>query len=94
MSTGRQDIVRSYRRLYRHALHAVRYSSPARYTIKYVLDGAFRKGRVADYDPHKVSNTLTFLEGAAKETGLEHQILKNLLHTWWWEMKHKRQRKE
>lgn len=94
MPVDHQQIVRSYRHLYRHALHAVQYASPARYTVKALLENAFRTGNSADFDQQKVNNTLTFLHGAAKEKGLEHRIVKNLLHTWWWESKNKRQYRE
>ncbi len=90
MTASHQQIIRSYRNLYRHGLHAVQYSSPARYTVKTLLENAYRKGRLADFDIQKINNTLTFLHGAAKAKGLEHRILKNLLHTWWWESKTKR----
>ena len=89
MSVSGQEIVRSYRQLYRHGLHAVQYAAPARYTLKILLENAYRTGNAADYDAQKINNTLTFLEGAAKEKGLEHKILKNLLHTWYWEVNHR-----
>lgn len=82
-----QEIVRSYRQLYRHGLHAVQYAAPARYTLKILLENQYRTGNAADFDAQKISNTLTFLNGAAKEKGLEHKILKNLLHTWFWEVR-------
>ncbi|KAL1798742.1 hypothetical protein ACET3X_002779 [Alternaria dauci] len=44
---------------------------------------AFRKGSAAEYDPQRIRNTLEFLQYAAKESGLEHKILKNLLFVWW-----------
>ena len=84
MSVSGQEIVRSYRQLYRHGLHAVQYATPAKYTLKILLRNAYRTGNAADYDAQKINNTLTFLEGAAKERGLEHKIVKNLLHTWYW----------
>lgn len=58
------------------------------------MESTYRNGNPADFDPRKVNNTLIFLEGAAKEKGLEHRILKNLLHTWWWENKQTRSAKE
>ena len=92
MSVSGQEIVRSYRQLYRHGLHAVQYSAPARYTLKILLENSYRNGSAADYDAQKINNTLTFLEGAAKEKGLEHKILKNLLHTWYWEVNRTKRR--
>lgn len=82
-----QEILRSYRRLYRHAMYAVQYASPARYTLRILLENAYRTGNAADFDAQKINNTITFLEGAAREKGLEHRILKNLLHTWFWAVK-------
>lgn len=87
MNPSSQEIVRSYRSLFRHALHAVQNSSPARFTIKDVLGTTFRAGNPADFEPQKIKNTLEFLSCAAKERGLEHKILKSLLITWWWENK-------
>ena len=89
-----QDILRSYRYLYRHAMYAVQYATPARYTLKILLENAYRTGNAADFDAERIKNTITFLEGAAKEKGLEHRILKNLLHTWFWDVKNRKHRKE
>ena len=89
MSPSSQEIVRSYRSLFRYALHAVQYSSPARFTIKDVLETTFRAGNPTDLEPQKIKNTLEFLSCAAKENGLEHKILKSLLFTWWWENKNR-----
>lgn len=69
-------------------MYAVQYAAPAKYTLKTLLANAYRTGNAADFDSQKISNTLTFLDGAAKEKGLEHKILKNLLHTWYWEVGH------
>lgn len=93
MIPSSQEIVRSYRRLYRHAMHAIQYAVPARYTLRILLENAYRTGNTADFDIQKINNTVTFLEGAAKEKGLEHRILKNLLHTWSWEVNRKMYRK-
>lgn len=86
MIPSSQEIVRSYRRLYRHAIYAVQYAAPAKYTLRILLENAYRTGNAADFDMQKINNTVTFLEGAAKERGLEHRILKNLLHTWSWDV--------
>ena len=86
MVSNSKEILRSYRHLYRHGMYAIQYASPAKYTLRILLENAYRTGSAADFDPLKISNTLIFLEGAAKEAGLEHKILKNLLHTWFWEV--------
>jgi hypothetical protein len=80
---SREAIVHAYRHLYRHSLRAVQFSKPARYTLRDRLRLAFRRGYAADFEPHKVANTLEFLRYAAKENGLEHKIVKNLMFVWW-----------
>jgi len=85
MSFTNADVARAYRQLYQHGLRAVRYSGPARYTIRDRLRVAFRKGRLADFDPFRIQNTIQFLHGAARESSLEHKVLRSLLHTWYWE---------
>lgn len=90
MSVSQQQLVLAYRRLYRNGLHAVQYAKPARYTLKQILDQAFRNGTIEDFDATKIGNTILFLQNAAKETGLEHKVLKNLLHVRWEETSSKR----
>ncbi|KAF2129650.1 DUF1763-domain-containing protein [Dothidotthia symphoricarpi CBS 119687] len=75
--------IRAYRHLYRHGLRAVQFSKPARYTLRDRLRLAFRKGSAVDFDALKIQTTLEFLRYAARENGLEHKILKNLLFVWW-----------
>lgn len=78
------DAARLYRRIYRQGLRAVQYSSPARHVLRQQLNHAFRTGKQTDLHAQKIENTILFLENATRETGLEHRILKNLLHVWWW----------
>lgn len=78
-----QDIVHAYRHIYRGLLRTVQYSKPARYTARDQLRDAFRKGDPLTYDQKKIDNTIEFLRLATKEAGLEHRIVKNLLHTNW-----------
>jgi hypothetical protein len=85
MSTSKQDIVKAYRNLYRAGLRAVQYSSPARYTLRDRLRRAFRASSTSDFDQQRILNTLEFLDGAAKTTGIEHHIVKSLLMVWWHE---------
>ena len=94
MTVDRYAIVRSYRSLYRHALRAVQYSSPARYTLKNHLRLAYRGSSVEAFSPIRIDNTLLFLKHAAEERGFEHRMLKNLLHVWWWQAQPSRQKKE
>lgn len=94
MTVDRHEIVRSYRNLYRHALRAVQYSSPARYTLKSHLRLAYRSNGVEAFNSTRIDNTLLFLRHAAEERGLEHRMLKSLIHVWWWQAQPSRQRKE
>ncbi|KAI9753463.1 MAG: Vacuolar protein sorting-associated protein 20 [Chaenotheca gracillima] len=74
-------IVQAYRSLYREALRAVQYSKPGRYVVRDQIREGFRKGSREEFDASKIANTLEFLQGAAKERGQEHRILKNLVQT-------------
>lgn len=77
------EIIHAYRHLLRHSLRAIKFSKPARYTLRDRLRLAFRKGNAADLDASKIKNTLEFLRYAEAENGLEHKIVKNLLYVWW-----------
>ncbi|GAB0135246.1 hypothetical protein EsDP_00003591 [Epichloe bromicola] len=84
------EVVRAYRHLYRNVLRAVQYSSPARYIARDQLRRAFRQGgSQASLNNEGVKRTIWFLEAAAKEKGLEHKVLKNLIR-----VKGERNRKE
>ncbi|KAF2019964.1 DUF1763-domain-containing protein [Aaosphaeria arxii CBS 175.79] len=80
---AQQEIIHAYRHLYRHSLRAILYSKPARYTLRSRIRLAFRKSPPEAYDPQRVANTIEFLQYAARENGLEHKIVKNLLLVWW-----------
>ncbi|KAG6022190.1 hypothetical protein E4U41_002298 [Claviceps citrina] len=79
------DIIHAYRHLYRSLLRAVQYASPARYIARDQLRRAFREGQQQQAAPslrlntEGVKRTVWFLEAAARERGLEHRIVKNLL---------------
>ena len=94
MTVDKCEIVRSYRNLYRHALRAIQYSSPARYTLKNHLQFAYRSNGVEAFSSTRIDNTLLFLRHAAEARGLEHRMLKSLLHVWWWQAQPGRLRKE
>ena len=79
---GPREVVTAYRNLYRHALRAVQYSKPARYTARKRLRDAFRNNAASNFDAQKIDRTLEFLDGAARVKGLEHKIIKNLLYVW------------
>ncbi|KAI1330551.1 DUF1763-domain-containing protein [Xylariaceae sp. FL0255] len=71
-------IIHAYRHLYRGLLHAVQFAKPARYIARLQLRKAFTE-EGAQYDPRGIARTKRFLEAAARERGLEHMLLKNLL---------------
>ncbi|KAL8645065.1 MAG: hypothetical protein Q9210_006916 [Variospora velana] len=93
-AASKYDIVKSYRDLYRSGLHAVQFSSPSRYTLKSHLRLAYRSNDTNSFNPVKVKNTLLFLKHAAEQRGLEHRLLKSLLHVWWWQETTSRQRRD
>lgn len=87
-TTNKKLILLSYRHLYQHLLRAVQYAKPARYVARDRLRVAFRNPSSSStsdnaYHPERVARTLEFLDGAARTKGLEHKILKNLMHVWW-----------
>ena len=85
MTASKQDIIRAYRNLYRAGLRAIQYSAPARFTFRDHLRRAFRASPASDFDQQRVLNTLEFLDGAARTTGIEHHIVRNILVVWWHE---------
>ena len=85
MIANKPQIILAYRTLYRSALHAVQYSKPARYIVRDTLNNAFRNSHPSEFDAKKIGNTVLFLENAARSKGLEHRILKNLVHVRWWQ---------
>ncbi|KAE9375428.1 DUF1763-domain-containing protein [Stipitochalara longipes BDJ] len=88
MSTpSSQEVIHAYRHLYRGLLHAVQFSKPARYVARDQLRKAFRMEHPSTFNQEKIGRTVEFLGFAAKETGLEHRIVRNLLHTAYWEQK-------
>lgn len=72
-------ILHAYRRLYRHALEATQYATPARHVIRDTMRHAFRTEPAQNFSPQKVNNTLEFLKRAQQEAGIEHRLLKHLL---------------
>ena len=86
------EVIHAYRHLYRRLLHAVQYAVPERYVARDQLRKAFRE-RGASWDAEGIKRTIWFLDAAARETGLEHKILRNLIKTQalrsrpaWWEI--------
>jgi hypothetical protein len=82
MSAANQEVIHAYRHLYRAALRAVQYSKPARFAARDTLREAFREPG-ASLRPEPVRRTVWFLKQAAREAGIEHRIVRNLLRTAW-----------
>lgn len=76
-------MIHAYRHLYRAALRAVCYSQPSRTVARNQLRRAFRDPN-ADFDQRAIKRTIWFLRNAARETGIEHKIVKNMLLVQWW----------
>lgn len=83
MSTQRDEILRAYRHLLRHALRACQYSKPSRFVVRDRLRNAFRSSPIEEFQPARIARTLEFLHNAASCTGIEHRLQKNLMHVWW-----------
>ncbi|KAH6688307.1 hypothetical protein F5X68DRAFT_79023 [Plectosphaerella plurivora] len=73
-----QEIIHGYRHLYRGLLRAVQFSNRTRFIARDHIRRAFRNQKDT-FDADAVKRTRWFLEAAAKERGIEHKILKNLL---------------
>lgn len=74
----------AYRRLLRTALQAVRFSTPARYQVQSILRDSFRHSPLSTFTPRRIKNTVRFLERARECNGIEHKILRNILHVRYW----------
>jgi hypothetical protein len=60
---------------------------PSRFTARDQLRDAFRKEDPSTFNQERIDRTVKFLKIAARETGLEHKLVKNLLHTAYWRRK-------
>lgn len=85
MST--EEIIHAYRHLYRAALQAVCHSKPASFVVRDQLRRAFRRKEGATFDGKAIRRTVWFLRNAARQRGMEHQIVRNLLLTQFWRVK-------
>ena len=81
LTMSSREILHAYRHLYRELLRAVRFATPARYTARDQIRKAFRQP--GEFDQAGLKRTIWFLKAAAKETGMEHKILKTLLRVAW-----------
>jgi hypothetical protein len=78
-------IPQAYRNLYRAALRATLYSSPARFIIRNRLRTAFRappSKQPYSFDPTRINRTLLFLRSAAESPNLERRVVRNLVRVW------------
>lgn len=82
----------AYRQLYRIALQAVHFSTPARYQVKSILRDSFRHSPSAAFSQRRIENTIAFLEQARDHNGYEHKILRNILHVRYWKDNPKREK--
>lgn len=79
-----QELVHTYRKLYKTGLQAIRFSSPAKYQLRDILRSRFRDSPSLPYDGSRIANTLRFLKRAKRNNGTEHKIIKNLLYIRYW----------
>lgn len=80
---AQEEVLHAYRHLYRAVLRAVCYSQPASTVARDQLRRAFRD-KTNTFNKNTVRRTVWFLNNAARETGTEHKIVKNLLFTQFW----------
>ena len=78
-------LTRAYRSLYRSALRGVLHASPARYQIRDTMRAAFSPESGDTFDARRVKNTIKFLQRAGEYKGIEHKILRNLMHVRYWQ---------
>lgn len=78
-------ILQAYRNLYRNALLATHRSTPAKYVVRETIRKAFRIEPAHNFNPQRVKNTEEFLKRAEQDNGMEHRILKNLVHVRYWQ---------
>jgi hypothetical protein len=60
---------------------------PSRFTARDQLRDAFRKEDPSTFNKKRIDRTVEFLKIAARETGLEHKLVKNLIYTAYWRRK-------
>lgn len=72
------EILHSYRHLYRNLIRGVNDARRARKVAVNQLRLAYRDPKGV-YDKKATNRTIGFLKLAAKENGIEHRILKNLI---------------
>lgn len=84
VATGRiPTLHEAYRNMLRRSYKAVAYAQPAKTTVRNLLRASFRDPN-GTLDPKLLNRMGWFLHNAAKENGLEHRIVKNLLLVKFW----------
>ncbi|KAE8307107.1 DUF1763-domain-containing protein [Aspergillus transmontanensis] len=78
-------VIQAYRHLYRQGLRVINYSTPSRHVLLRTLRSSFRSSSHHDFEPHRIANTLRFLQRATDAAGVEHKIVKNLMMVRYWE---------
>ena len=76
--TTERSIIHAYRHMYKGLLQAVQHDKLARRVVRTQVRQAFRDEK-GTLDQEAFKRTIWFLDAAAKERGLEHKILKNLV---------------
>lgn len=84
MTVSNKEIVLAYRHVYQAWLRAVQYTKPARYVVRDHIRDAFRNSPIEAYDAKRIATTLEFLDTATKRAGIEHRLLKRVMHCWYW----------
>ena len=85
MRPSNAEVVLAYRKLFKNGLHAIQYAKPQRYVLRDTMRRAFRNENPAEFNSERIENTVRFLENATRDNGIEHKVLKNLMHVRWWQ---------
>lgn len=75
---SQRELIHSYRHILRNLIRGVNYAGKARAVAVKQLRAAYRDPNGV-YDAEGVKRTVWFLKAAARNNGIEHKILKNLI---------------
>lgn len=78
------QVTLAYRKLLKTSSQAVRFATPAKHLVRHILRDSFRGSPATAFNPRRINNTIRFLEQASEHNGLQHKILKNIIHVRWW----------
>ena len=73
-----QKVIHSYRHILRNLIHGINHATKARTVAVKQLRAAYKDPHSV-YDEEGIKRTVWFLKEAARTTGIEHKILKNLI---------------